>query len=126
LWLKGLRAFIETFFRCQECQSHFLQQLNAPAVALVVTKADAVMWMWETHNKVNERIAKVGHHPRNVLRVRLVFLSSDLTNSNQLVRQFRQHRPIVKSSCTWPPEVRSVSYNKAHSITSWGRRRAGC
>jgi hypothetical protein len=44
LWLRGLRAFIETFFHCD---------------AQLATKRDAVLWMWKTHNSVNARIAKV-------------------------------------------------------------------
>jgi thiol oxidase len=56
-WLAGVRAFIENFFRCAECRAHFVEALNAQQA---VTSADAaVLWLWEAHNGVNARLAKV-------------------------------------------------------------------
>eukprot|EP00892_Ulva_mutabilis_P006182 jgi/Ulvmu1/3936/UM018_0159.1 len=57
-FMRGLRAFIQDFFRCEECRGHFLEQLNLPEAAIVETRNDAVEWLWRTHNKVNERLAQ--------------------------------------------------------------------
>lgn len=57
--MAGLRAFIQHFFRCDECRTNFLRRLADPSAAELVTRYDAVIWMWETHNRVNARIAKV-------------------------------------------------------------------
>ena len=57
----GLRAFITDFFRCAECRAHFLEKLNAPKAAQVKTRDDAALWLWESHNGVNTRLAQVLH-----------------------------------------------------------------
>lgn len=61
LWLDGLRSWIAEFFRCEECQRHFLEQLHDPSVKEIKSKREAVLWMWSTHNRVNKRIAGVSH-----------------------------------------------------------------
>lgn len=58
-WTQGVRAWTEAFFRCEECRGHFLAELNSPAFAALASKRDAVLWIWEAHNRVNERIAGV-------------------------------------------------------------------
>ena len=58
-FLTGLRAFIENFFRCEDCRAHFLEQLNQPATAVIATRDAAVEWLWRTHNRVNARLANV-------------------------------------------------------------------
>lgn len=59
-WLRGLRAFVEDFFRCEDCRAHFLQVLDSPEGAQqIASRQDAMLWMWRTHNAVNDRLAKV-------------------------------------------------------------------
>lgn len=69
-FMQGLRAFIENFFRCEECRSHFLEQLNQPEAAVLQTRDDAVVWLWQAHNRVNARIAGVrpSFHPKPLVR----------------------------------------------------------
>lgn len=62
-FMRGLRAFIENFFRCEDCRAHFLEQLNQPAAAALQTRNDAVEWLWRTHNGVNARLAEVRPTP---------------------------------------------------------------
>lgn len=58
-WTQGVRAWTEAFFRCEECRGHFLQELEGAAFKALASKRDAVLWIWETHNRVNERLAGV-------------------------------------------------------------------
>jgi hypothetical protein len=58
-WLNGLQSWIKEFFRCEECQKHFMEQLRDPSIQGITSKRNAVLWMWSTHNKVNKRIAGV-------------------------------------------------------------------
>ena len=57
-WLATLRNFIGHFFQCSDCAAHFVQYASEPEAMGVTTKDDVIMWLWRTHNKLNERLRK--------------------------------------------------------------------
>ena len=56
-WLAGVRGYVRHFFQCSECAAHFTDMASAPDAAAVSTRADAVLWAWRAHNRVNARLA---------------------------------------------------------------------
>ncbi|PNW84344.1 hypothetical protein CHLRE_04g230928v5 [Chlamydomonas reinhardtii] len=55
--LEYLRAFNTHFFLCEPCQKHFGRILASPeAAAATASRRDLVLWLWRTHNEVNERL----------------------------------------------------------------------
>eukprot|EP01024_Parvocaulis_polyphysoides_P065981 TRINITY_DN771_c2_g1_i2.p1 TRINITY_DN771_c2_g1~~TRINITY_DN771_c2_g1_i2.p1 ORF type:complete len:507 (-),score=38.97 TRINITY_DN771_c2_g1_i2:826-2346(-) len=57
-WLRGVEAYIRHFFGCSTCQKHFLEMITKSDAQAITSRRDAVMWMWNTHNKVNKRLAQ--------------------------------------------------------------------
>jgi len=55
--LLDIRQFIENFFPCDQCRSHFLQEMDGEVIRSMNSREDAVMWLWRTHNKVSKRLA---------------------------------------------------------------------
>lgn len=49
--------FIQKFFVCEECRQHFYKMCSSVSTPLNTTRA-FVMWLWASHNKVNERLMK--------------------------------------------------------------------
>ncbi|XP_011022966.1 PREDICTED: sulfhydryl oxidase 2-like isoform X2 [Populus euphratica] len=49
--------FINNFFICEECREHFYQMCSS-VTAPFNTSRDFALWLWSTHNKVNERLMK--------------------------------------------------------------------
>lgn len=61
--LQVMRRYIRTFFGCKECGRHF-EQAAAASMDSVKSPEEAVLWLWNQHNRVNSRLAgKVLHHP---------------------------------------------------------------
>lgn len=53
--LKRIRGFIDFFFGCRYCRDHFVGM--AKSIEKEVSSHDeAIMWLWERHNKVNARL----------------------------------------------------------------------
>lgn len=49
--------FVHNFFVCEECRQHFYDMCSS--VSTPFNKArDFVLWLWSSHNKVNERLSK--------------------------------------------------------------------
>ncbi|XP_057423098.1 sulfhydryl oxidase 2-like isoform X2 [Lotus japonicus] len=49
--------FVHNFFVCEECRQHFYNMCSS--VSSPFTKArDLALWLWSSHNKVNERLKK--------------------------------------------------------------------
>ncbi|XP_072060009.1 sulfhydryl oxidase 2 isoform X2 [Arachis hypogaea] len=49
--------FVHDFFICEECRQHFYRMCSS--VSSPFNKArDYALWLWSTHNKVNERLMK--------------------------------------------------------------------
>ncbi|CAL9162036.1 unnamed protein product, partial [Musa hybrid cultivar] len=49
--------FIQNFFICDECRNHFHEISSSVSVPFNKTR-DLAMWLWRTHNKVNQRLMK--------------------------------------------------------------------
>eukprot|EP00794_Sanderia_malayensis_P015853 gene15853-17451_t len=45
-FLRRIRGFIDFFFGCRYCRDHFVKSFD-----------DAILWLWERHNRVNARLA---------------------------------------------------------------------
>ncbi|XP_076942111.1 sulfhydryl oxidase 1-like [Bidens hawaiensis] len=49
--------FIHKFFICEECRQHFYKMCSSVTTPFNTTR-DYALWLWSTHNKVNERVMK--------------------------------------------------------------------
>ncbi|XP_062232074.1 sulfhydryl oxidase 1-like isoform X2 [Phragmites australis] len=49
--------FIHNFFICEECRRHFYEMCSSVSVPFKSSR-DLVLWLWSTHNKVDERLMK--------------------------------------------------------------------
>ncbi|CAN6803655.1 unnamed protein product [Brassica oleracea var. botrytis] len=49
--------FVNNFFMCDECRLHFIDMCLS-AKTPFKTARDFVLWVWSTHNRVNERLMK--------------------------------------------------------------------
>lgn len=49
--------FIHNFFICEECRQHFYLMCSSVKTPFNSSRGFA-LWLWRTHNKVNERLAK--------------------------------------------------------------------
>lgn len=49
--------FIHNFFICDECRQHFYEMCSSVSNPFNKTR-DLALWLWSTHNKVNERLMK--------------------------------------------------------------------
>ena len=56
--LKIVSEFIRNFFSCDHCREHFSQMAQSLDQGRVLYDGDAVLWLWEAHNRVNQRLAK--------------------------------------------------------------------
>jgi len=54
--LLAIEGFIARFFGCDSCRRHFLEM--SENIILLQSKKEAVIWLWEAHNKVNKRVAE--------------------------------------------------------------------
>jgi len=54
--LKRIRGFIDYFFGCRYCRDHFVAMASNVANE-VESYDDAILWLWERHNRVNARLA---------------------------------------------------------------------
>ncbi|TRY63148.1 hypothetical protein TCAL_10351 [Tigriopus californicus] len=57
--LNAMTGYVEHFFGCQECARHFLQEADNGLAFEKAVKGpnDAVLWLWKTHNRVNQRLS---------------------------------------------------------------------
>ncbi|PIA33485.1 hypothetical protein AQUCO_04100130v1 [Aquilegia coerulea] len=49
--------FIHNFFICEECRQHFYKMCSSVSSPFNKTR-DFVLWLWDVHNKVNQRLMK--------------------------------------------------------------------
>ncbi|XP_074078270.1 sulfhydryl oxidase 1 [Macrotis lagotis] len=54
--LQAIRGYVKYFFGCQECAKHF-EQMAAASMDRVKGMNDAILWLWNRHNRVNARLA---------------------------------------------------------------------
>ncbi|KAL0924176.1 hypothetical protein M5K25_004985 [Dendrobium thyrsiflorum] len=52
-----IRDFIHNFFTCEECRRHFHEMCSSAPVPFNTTRA-LVLWLWNSHNNVNERLMR--------------------------------------------------------------------
>lgn len=57
-WLDVIRGFVQHFFQCGDCAKHFLEYAGKSDARDVDTKRDGVLWLWRTHNLVNDRLSR--------------------------------------------------------------------
>lgn len=56
--LSGVKAFVRSYFSCQECRDHFIEMTDkSPEFKKVFSKEDAIVWLWWAHNRVNLRLS---------------------------------------------------------------------
>lgn len=56
--MAALRGFIDKFFSCSVCRSHFLEVLADERTRAVRSTKDFALWLWEAHNVVNMRLGE--------------------------------------------------------------------
>ena len=56
--LRRVKGFIEHFFACDVCRTHFLQMTQEAAFREAQTPRQAVLWLWRAHNIVNDRLGR--------------------------------------------------------------------
>ncbi|KAF3695254.1 Sulfhydryl oxidase 2 [Channa argus] len=54
--LQVMRRYIRTFFGCEECGRHF-EQAAAASMDRVQNREQQILWLWNQHNMVNNRLA---------------------------------------------------------------------
>ncbi|XP_041417449.1 sulfhydryl oxidase 1 isoform X1 [Xenopus laevis] len=54
--LQVLRKYAKHFFGCRECAGHF-ERMAAQSMSNVSTSDDAILWLWDRHNRVNKRLS---------------------------------------------------------------------
>jgi len=47
--------WIDFFMGCEECRTHFLA-MSQRLPSAVTTRQDAMLWLWQAHNRVNLRL----------------------------------------------------------------------
>jgi len=52
-----LKDWVDKFFMCSVCRKHFLEELETEEAKAVLTQDDFIIWLWEAHNRVNQRLA---------------------------------------------------------------------
>jgi hypothetical protein len=52
----NIRAFIASFFGCEECRAHFLEDFDAGAYRREEKDYPLDIWLWEFHQRVTLRI----------------------------------------------------------------------
>lgn len=57
--LQVMRRYIQHFFGCRACAQHF-EEMAKESMDSVKSLDQAVLWLWEKHNVVNNRLAGRG------------------------------------------------------------------
>ncbi|KAI8046629.1 sulfhydryl oxidase 1-like [Drosophila gunungcola] len=55
--LNTIHGFVRYFFGCSDCSKHFQEMANRRNMSQVKTSDEEILWLWEAHNEVNQRIA---------------------------------------------------------------------
>ena len=54
--LNALVDFVRNFFSCEPCRQHFSLMANTLKSRPLSYDGDAILWLWEAHNMVNQRL----------------------------------------------------------------------
>lgn len=101
----AIRGFVHHFFGCRYCADHFTQMAKNVSSNEVPTNDDAVLWLWEKHNRVNSRLRKdVSSDPR--------------------YPKFQFPSVYTCATCRYPTRVDSIVTNPRHGLQpiTWGRQ----
>ncbi|CAO1396390.1 unnamed protein product [Diamesa hyperborea] len=55
--LQAMHEYVKYFFGCTDCARHFQVMAARNKIWNVTSKDSAVLWMWEAHNEVNQRLS---------------------------------------------------------------------
>lgn len=55
--LQAMHEYVKFFFGCTDCARHFQVMAARNKIWNVTSKDSAVLWMWEAHNEVNQRLS---------------------------------------------------------------------
>ncbi|KAH8297477.1 hypothetical protein KR044_012734 [Drosophila immigrans] len=55
--LQAMHGYIKNFFGCTDCSEHFQAMASRRKIWNVTSKDEAVLWLWQAHNEVNQRLA---------------------------------------------------------------------
>lgn len=54
-----MRGYVQHFFGCRPCAEHF-EEMAQENLSELKTPSAAVLWLWQRHNRVNNRLAGRG------------------------------------------------------------------
>eukprot|EP00759_Apiculatamorpha_spiralis_P011701 PhF_6_TR18947/c0_g1_i2/m.27775/K10758/QSOX; thiol oxidase len=103
-----IRNYIITFFSCQSCRKHFTE-MSANVEQTVISRKDAILWLWRAHSKVSERVShnKADRWPTVDLCPTCYVSSDEDVNENAVVEFLEQWYGAQSSSqrkSTPPPK----------------------
>ena len=77
LVLNAMKGHIQYFFGCAHCSNHFVDRTEDEAnpIESVRSPQEAILWLWEAHNKVNRRIS--GDASEDPTAPKIIFPSPD-------------------------------------------------
>eukprot|EP01048_Picozoa_sp_COSAG05_P011521 COSAG05_NODE_1089_length_5920_cov_2.369009_1_plen_418_part_10 len=52
----AIHGWIFYFFGCQDCRQHFLEMSEHLSTGAVRSRKDAMLWLWQAHNRINLRL----------------------------------------------------------------------
>lgn len=55
--LGAIHGFVKHFFGCKDCVEHFLGMSERRKIFSLQSRDEEILWLWEAHNEVNQRIA---------------------------------------------------------------------
>ncbi|KAH8341871.1 hypothetical protein KR059_003141 [Drosophila kikkawai] len=55
--LLTIHGFAKYFFGCSDCSRHFQEMAKRRRLASVKSHDEEILWLWEAHNEVNQRVA---------------------------------------------------------------------
>ena len=55
--LQAMHEYVKYFFGCTDCARHFQVMATRNKIWNVTSKDSAILWMWEAHNEVNQRLS---------------------------------------------------------------------
>ncbi|XP_059268690.1 sulfhydryl oxidase 1 [Mustela nigripes] len=135
--LQAIRSYVRFFFGCRDCANHF-EQMAAASMHRVESLNSAVLWLWSSHNKVNNRLAgaasedphfpKVQWPPRelcaachNELRGTAVW---DLNNTLRFLKTHFSPSNVVLDTHSSRPGPRMVAQRMAARNVTLSRAKA--
>ncbi|KAH8391220.1 hypothetical protein KR215_008882 [Drosophila sulfurigaster] len=74
--LQAMHGYIKNFFGCTDCSEHFQAMASRRKIWNVTSKDEAVLWLWEAHNEVNQRLAGDATEDPQFLKVQFPSASS--------------------------------------------------